>query len=111
MTAREQQPFTCLIVVVYRAINQLYLLEITKYLQAFEEDHRVTYEMGEHSQHAGHERPIRKAAITAINRIELSKTNAMTILFNILCTFVINRQSPAKQVKVPDTPRQRCVMG
>jgi len=67
---------------VQRAINQLYPLEISKYLQASEED-QLSDRMGEHLQHAGHERPIRKTALTARNIInELLRTNALTILFN-----------------------------
>ena len=68
---------------VQRAINQLYPLEITRYLQTNEEDIQVSDRVGEHLQNAGHERPIRKAAITTRKRInELLKTNALTILFS-----------------------------
>ena len=67
---------------VQRAINQLYPLEITRYLQTNEEDIQVSYRVGEHLQHAGHKRPIRKAAINARKIInELLKTNTLTILF------------------------------
>ena len=68
---------------VQRAINQLYPLEITRYLQTNEEDIQVSDRVGEHLQNAGHERPIRKAAITARKRInELLKINALSLLFN-----------------------------
>ena len=43
---------------------ELYPLEVTKHLQAPEEDNQVSDRVGEHSQHAGREISIRKAAIT-----------------------------------------------
>jgi len=44
----------------------------------------LTCETGEHSQYAGHKRPIRKAAITARSRInKLLKENVSTVLFTI----------------------------
>jgi len=69
---------------VQRAVNQLYPLEVAKHLQApEEEDNQVSDQVGKHSQHAGRELSIRKAAITARKRInELLKTNALTVVFS-----------------------------
>jgi len=65
---------------VQRAINQLYPLEITRYLQTNKGD---IDRVGKYLQYALHEIPIRKAAITERKGInKLLKTNALTILFN-----------------------------
>jgi len=62
---------------VQTAFSQLYPFEVTKYLQAPEEDNQVS------DQHAGRELSIRKTVITARKRInELLKTNALTVVFS-----------------------------
>jgi len=95
MATLDQQLFAYLMVVVCKEplINFIHW-KSQKYLQASEEDNQLFDRIGEHLQHAGHERPIRKAALTARNSInELLKINALTIylirLYFYYCIFCL----------------------